>query len=209
MKAVLISINPQWCDLIASLKKTIEVRKTKPNLKTPFKVYIYCTQDKYVEFVNHNNWRGNGKIIGEFVCDKIETLFNTAGNAKNYMKDILPSILEKSCLTFCEFQSYANSRADKNSIYGWHISNLAIYDVPKELSEFYKCGFSTTEELEDDLCNYCSATDYGEHKGYGTPNGYVSCEGRFCDKAYQKYLDDNFLITRPPQSWCYVESLVS
>lgn len=56
MKAVLISIKPQWCDLIATLKKTIEVRKTKPKLDTPFKVYIYCTQDKYVEFVNHNNW---------------------------------------------------------------------------------------------------------------------------------------------------------
>ena len=43
-KAVLISIRPEWCDLIVRGKKTIEVRKTRPKLETPFKVYIYCTK---------------------------------------------------------------------------------------------------------------------------------------------------------------------
>ncbi len=42
-KAVMISIQPKWCELIASGKKTIEVRKTKPKIDTPFKCYIYCT----------------------------------------------------------------------------------------------------------------------------------------------------------------------
>jgi len=46
MKSVLISIQPKWCELIASGKKTVEVRKTKPKLQTPFKCYIYCTTDK-------------------------------------------------------------------------------------------------------------------------------------------------------------------
>lgn len=46
MKSVLISIQPKWCELIASGKKTIEVRKTKPNSYTPFKCYIYCTNKK-------------------------------------------------------------------------------------------------------------------------------------------------------------------
>lgn len=36
MKAVLISIKPTWCAKIASGEKTIEVRKTKPKLETPF-----------------------------------------------------------------------------------------------------------------------------------------------------------------------------
>lgn len=40
-KAVLISINPKWCELIAIGKKTIEVRKSRPKIKTPFKVW-YC-----------------------------------------------------------------------------------------------------------------------------------------------------------------------
>ena len=43
MKAVLISIKPNWCKLIWSGMKTVEVRKTRPKLETPFKAYIYCT----------------------------------------------------------------------------------------------------------------------------------------------------------------------
>ena len=43
-KAVMISIRPKWCEKIASGEKTIEVRKTRPKLETPFKCYIYCTQ---------------------------------------------------------------------------------------------------------------------------------------------------------------------
>ena len=43
-KAVLISIQPKWCELISNGKKTIEVRKTRPMLETPFKCYIYCTK---------------------------------------------------------------------------------------------------------------------------------------------------------------------
>ena len=46
MKSVLISIKPKWCELIASGKKTVEVRKTRPKIETPFKVYIYETQGR-------------------------------------------------------------------------------------------------------------------------------------------------------------------
>ena len=41
--AVLISIRPKWCEKIISGEKTIEVRKTRPKLATPFKCHIYCT----------------------------------------------------------------------------------------------------------------------------------------------------------------------
>lgn len=43
---VLLPIKPKWCELIASGKKTIEVRKTRPKIETPFKCYIYCTKTK-------------------------------------------------------------------------------------------------------------------------------------------------------------------
>lgn len=42
-KAVMLSIRPKWVEKIANGEKTIEVRKTKPKLDTPFKCYIYCT----------------------------------------------------------------------------------------------------------------------------------------------------------------------
>lgn len=53
-KAVLISIQPKWCELIANGEKTIEVRKTKPKLKPPFKCYIYCTLKGSNEFFKEN-----------------------------------------------------------------------------------------------------------------------------------------------------------
>lgn len=68
MKSVLISIRPKWCELIASGEKTVEMRKTRPNIQTPFKCYIYCTKRKMVTCSEVN---GNGKVIGEFICDKL------------------------------------------------------------------------------------------------------------------------------------------
>lgn len=49
-KAVLISIRPKWVEKIVSGEKTIEVRKTRPKLDTPFKCYIYCTLQGCNEF---------------------------------------------------------------------------------------------------------------------------------------------------------------
>lgn len=43
-KAVLISIRSGGCQKIMEGRKTIEVRKTRPKMDTPFKCYIYCTQ---------------------------------------------------------------------------------------------------------------------------------------------------------------------
>ncbi len=59
-KAALISIRPKWVEKIANGEKTIEVRKTRPKLETPFKCYIYCTQDKHLAFMQ--NWTGTSLI---------------------------------------------------------------------------------------------------------------------------------------------------
>lgn len=40
-KAVMLSIRPKWCEKIVNGDKTIEVRKTRPKMETPFKCYIY------------------------------------------------------------------------------------------------------------------------------------------------------------------------
>ena len=176
-KAVLISIRPKWVQKIANDEKTIEVRKTKPKLETPFKCYIYCTLPKYPheDFIATDYPRpqfyGGGKVIGEFTCDAI-TRVNICGFWDDSGKQ-LDNHLKETCLTSEEFCNYLG----ENVGYGWHISDLLIYDQPRELSEFQRAT---------DPCDSCHAEYTWE------------CTG--C----KKFGGD---IKRPPQSWCYVEAM--
>lgn len=215
MKSVLISIKPKYCELIASGKKTIEVRKTKPKIDTPFKCYIYCTKPskkhqticggmvlnddelyrhpkqgiKYGDSIelmccncgeySKDNFL-NGKVIGEFVCDeildyKLTDVSTDVGIFYYYERYITQTSYDinslDDCLTDDELLNYGNYK----NLYGWHISDLRIYDKPKELGGLIKCKYPFD----------CCACDYWDSK-------YLSC-----DKPI-----------RPPQSWRYVEELV-
>lgn len=157
MKSVLISIRPKWCEKIASGKKTIEVRKTAPK-EVPFKAYIYETKKEHLRVVfkkgdyifsdDHNagkfdenifvkdRYSWQGKVIGEFVCDKVtEYIAYKTQNGSKLCKNpffyaCLP--IEEMCLTIEQVENYGKCK----TLYGWHISELKIYDKPKELSEF-------------------------------------------------------------------------
>lgn len=127
MKAVLISIRPKWCEKIASGEKKIEVRKTRPKLQTPFKCYIYCTLPRYPheDFIEADypkpQFYGGGKVIGEFVCDQIIEDHTFGHDEKFY---------SAACMSACDAAAYAM----QSPMYGWNISNLKIYDVPRELA---------------------------------------------------------------------------
>lgn len=162
-KALMISIKPEWCELIAKKEKTIEVRKTRPKIKTPFKCYIYETKGLY-RGSRGCLFQGSGKVIGEYVCDRICPIAYTMDG----FADIIDC--ELSCLKPQDFIKYGKGK----TLYGWHISNLVIYDKPKEISEFRK---ATKKCFYDDL-------------GCAIPN---------CDDCTECN------ITKPPQSWCYVE----
>lgn len=176
-KAVLISIRPKWCELIASGKKTIEVRKTRPKLETPFKCYIYCTKPsfEYEDFIALEDGRfiygGGRKAIGEFVCDRIIDWHyipdpDESADPGSMAYDVLTVDGEKTCLEYDEFEDYGKGAP----LYGWHISDLVIYDEPKKLSEFRRHD----------------------------PTYDFSVFGEVC-RTYS--------IQRPPQSWCYIEEL--
>lgn len=179
MKSVLISIQPKWCELIASGKKTIEVRKTKPKLETPFKCYIYCTKDKNHSFCTDDGDQythiGNGKVIGEFVCDAIFPMSILYSNPNDRL-----ALREFpfTCLTDREIMDYLGNGGEG---YGWHISDLVIYDKPKDLSDF-----RTPCKMTEGSCYFC---DYAVH---GMDGDLIDC---------------NTSLERPPQSWCYVEQL--
>ena len=190
MKTVLISIQPKWCELIASGKKTVEVRKTRPKIDVPFKCYIYCTNSKDMLWILKKKERfsekiasiftakdvggatkANGKVIGEFVCDDIDAVM-VYNNLLYCEKNSQPNKLKQMCLSLEEVRTYLG---EGKCGFNWHISDLVIYDKPKELSEFWQKGgvFNSKKDNIDDL------------KVIGT-------------KVYKP-------ITRPPQSWCYVE----
>ena len=137
-KAVLISIRPKWVEKIASGKKIIEVRKTKPNLATPFKVYIYCSQGNDARRLR-GSW---GKIIGEFTCDRIFPI-NVFDNGS--IQNWLFEHMERSCLAYEELAGYIGNG---KTGHGWHISGLLIYNQPRKLSEFQRAT---------DPCDSCHA----------------------------------------------------
>lgn len=136
-KAVLISIKPKWCEKIVNGNKTIEVRKTRPKLDTPFKCYIYCTLPKYPheDFIATNYPRpqfyGGGKVIGKFTCDRIDRL--TPANEPYGIYDIDDDYVLQTCLENGALWDYGHG----TPLYGWHISGLRIYDAPKCLFEFW------------------------------------------------------------------------
>lgn len=190
MKSVLLSIKPKYCELIAGGKKTIEVRKTKPKLDTPFKCYIYCTKDKNISFWtskrysyaddrSHNLFDvcGNGKVMGEFVCDKITEFYPTMDLKRLTSNHI--QMVDKSCVNMRDLYNYANDKI----LYAWQISDLVIYDEPKDIDVFEKpCSHD---------CKNCEYWYSGSPIDYEPPY----CEWEDC------------VITRPPQSWCYVEEV--
>ena len=139
MKAILLSIRPEWCDLIIQHKKTVELRKTRPNLQTPFKVYIWCTKArKFWARVHGNGWQQlDERVIGEFICDDIRRI----GPEYCVVKEDIESAISGSLLTVPQVKDYAGwksgmSYADLKDLYGWHISELKIYDKPRELRAF-------------------------------------------------------------------------
>lgn len=142
MKSVMLSIKPEWCELIASGRKTIEVRKSSPKHDIPFKCYIYCTAQKHgvKDLLEIHSSKGeihkaNGKVIGEFICDRFDAITIVDTPVMEYIQvngKASITITDDTCLAIDALSKYANGE----TLYGWHISNLVIYDKPKELMEF-------------------------------------------------------------------------
>ena len=222
MKEILISIQPQWVEKILNGEKTIEIRKTMPKCELPCKVYIYCTKAKnakeniwkvidplnqvksfytFDKFGSHKDVVLNGKVVAEFTLNKIEIIptVKEKRNGASYQYHVISEdILNKSCLKQEEILEYTNGK----DLYAWHIDDLKIYDTPKELSEFSTSSYCSNYMKNVDV-TINALGDYVAHYE----------DNFFCKKC--KYFDGDFnicerkikMLTRPPQSWCYVEEL--
>lgn len=219
MRAVLFSIRPQHCFNIVQGLKGDEVRKTKPKIDVPFKAYIYCTkareffthgsireavddlyrlpsgeikygyagelmcygEDEYDE----NNFL-NGKVIGEFICKEIKEY--TEEMLFEGMDEINRSFAEEySCLSIDDLLAY---KGKKDVLYFIDISDLVIYDKPKELSELTRFCDGNNEKTGCSGCEYYY-TESNESIGF-----YDEC---CCNNSRP--------LERAPQSYCFVEEL--
>ena len=201
MKKILMSIHPEWCEKIFNCEKTIEVRKSRPKLEPPFEVYVYCTRSRLHLYKNPNNgevfldridgYRGGdyenryltGKVIGTFVCDKVEKF--TVGSLRS------DDIERQAWLSYSELINYFynGKEPDGETVkwgYGWHITEPKLLNSPLDVRWFNK-PYPFTEDC-DITCPYAE----GEYHGDGI-NGDM------------EFIGCNNKIIRAPQSWCYVE----
>ena len=134
--AVLLAVRPKWVELILNGQKRVDLRKNKPNLKPPFKVYIYCCKPTFPHedfivfdprFGSTDYIYGGGKIVGSFICDDIFDFW--PGYAKG-----------DDCLSFKEQEDYLGPNGHG---YGWHISCVTVYDTPIPITSLRKaCSFN-------------------------------------------------------------------
>ena len=196
-KDVMLSIRPKWCEKIASGEKTIEVRKTRPKLETPFKCYIYCTSVKsmnlqdYVDAISSaaavDDW--SGKVIGEFMCCATIPISVEYSDPSHR----IAGMTDKQIIDYL-----GNGKMG----YGWLILDLKIYDNPQELSKF-----RVEDKPAIKACKHrfrAGQPEYVARHG-GWLQGGWGCmkngEPEWCENCLTKPL------TRPPQSWCYVEAM--
>lgn len=144
---VIASIRGRWCLKIFGLLKLFELRKTIPNLPTPFRVLVYCSKatapnkdtcfldlfwgarPKLIGVALKDVIPANGKIIGEFICDGIE---KAVGITRQNVAIPHSDILKAACVPEEESLKYASG----STVWAWHIKDPTLYRRPKDLSEY-------------------------------------------------------------------------
>ena len=206
MKAVMISIRPEWCEKIISGEKTVEVRKTRPKLEPPFKCYIYCTQNSVSNPTvrkRYENISGTlllsefwtSSVIGEFVCDAI---YDCDADSIGLFDKNTKEYLSGSCMNYEQICSYAKGLLP---LFGWHISDLVVYDGPRTIKDFL-----TVDKKAVKNCSYRERTGQAEivtkHNGWIKGSYLCKIDGiTWCYPCHTKNLE------KAPQSWCYVEEV--
>ena len=101
-------------------------------------------------------------------------------------------VVQNSALTAKDIKEYANG---KEWVYGWHISDLKIYNKPKTLDDFRKPCISP--EMP-----YCPLCEFGYEYISETEAEFYRVDG----ECNTEWCCLNW-IKKAPQSWCYVQEV--
>lgn len=154
IKSVLLSIRPEWCKKILGGEKTTEIRKSRPNLETPFRCYIYCAMPV-------------GNVIGEFTCDRIRFY-----SGKSWLvKEDVESVTAGSCLSLEQVKEYAGWRKaasfmDRKDVCKYHALRTQTHGrkAPPEYRKPKCLLFDCWLEQPYKKCEACrKACEEGEH----------------------------------------------
>ena len=211
MKAVILSLRPQWCEKIFNGSKSIEVRKSRPSIPTPFKVYVYCTKKRMTRvpsmyaYLHKNEPRA---------CAEYGTI-ETWGKIGDVI--VNPHLASKHV-----------SFGMHGKVIGSFVCDKVYKIVPD--GEYYSNGYDIDDDMLSETClgrGYLTGyglgyTLYGWHitepKLFDKPKGLGEFKAwRDCETPEKEYKNCTFgyrhpthceycqRITRPPRSWCYVE----
>ena len=161
MKSILISIKPEWVAKILNGEKTIEIRKTTPKCELPIDVYIYCSKGvgcirsgytprgKTYPYFPRGHSMFSGKIVAKFTLREVEKFDFISeqkykDNTLKYNEEIRKHIriCKEACMSAAKVVLYLDTKClginnPSGMIgYAWDISDLEIFDNPKELSDF-------------------------------------------------------------------------
>ena len=181
MNAIIMVLTPKECNSLFNGSMSMLVRKSMPKkLSFPFKVYVYQKKHKGGKAIINevlNNVYGGGKVVGEFVCDKI------IGFSTDWINGVskAPLYIKRTCITGEQLFDYSKGKP----LYGGYIIAPKRYDKPKELHEFRAvCKKGKTKPNKD--CKGCTYAFKG-----------VANKEIICDRA----------IMRAPHTWVYVEEI--
>lgn len=216
-KAVLLSDKPQYCKSMADGEKSIEIRKNKPNLKLPFKCYVYSTKPKrkfdfglcmdenneidFIAKINEPNADHfgleviDGKVIGEFICDSIDEYETEFAEGNDCYQDIRRVWEDEDgdeqfeIITTNEEDNPDDCKLLKSACLTFEEIKKYVGNGFGKFYAWHISGFKLYDKPKELR---------GFRKHCPNPKGCVMCD-------YRHHLRDcPALIKRPPQSWCYV-----
>ena len=223
MKAVMLSLRPQWCEKIFNGSKSIEVRKSRPSLDMPFKVYVYMTKPKpYLStiirdgdniygdiyhgktlfiksdrhYYNRDYQTMEQRVIGSFLCDRITCCQAYCGESgEKHLTNLFRDEVKRTCLTEHEMFDYIVGKGKKEGTgWLWNITEPTLFDKPRGLGEFYRSLLEKVLENGEYDCR-----KEWDVLCLDAPEG-----GDYCAECPY---GGRVPLTRAPQSWVYCETI--
>ena len=136
----------------------------------------------------------NGKIVAECEIEVEEIYYLSWMNEK-----LRERILKQSCLTDKQFSDYMGN---KDTCYALHISNLKIFDTPKELDDFTT---RTPVDYDSIICDSCTNFGFDCNKcRYSCDYQQVIKAPKNMMKVCEWDIEDKVLISIKPEDLCKI-----